>query len=241
MGFHVQLDLKAIEQAGNVARAAGITEDQQLAGLARLYHSVWTKKVSHASPALLCGCFGVTHAQLERLVDAEIAYGHLAQRSEEGWRIRGAKRYFRLRAALSEGGKKALAAGNLRGPKDKEQPGPKRTRSLSAQEDCFAILERLRIEHCQRLGIEPGASRNTVVNKRMNDAVDAAGIVDRILDGEPFTRWDYLTLLFEQYLLDDFGHKDKEGNVRSPPWPIELFLSAGVLKRFKDQYEGVAA
>jgi hypothetical protein len=67
----------------------------------------------------------------------------------------------------------------------------------------------------------------------------AVGIVDQIIEGQVFTRWNYLGVLFENYLAGDFG-REKDGQLRSPPWPIELFLSPGTLRQLKEQEERAA-
>lgn len=248
MAAYVQLDLKAVEQAAIVASAGGISLHQQLAGIAQLFHYVFTKKSDRASPELLMGCFGVARAQLERLIDAEIAFGHLAQIDGESssWRIRGAKRYFRLKQALSKGGHKAK--GNLKQysgaqqpaapqqPTEPEVPPARKKKSSGPSElelDCWAAMERARREHCIALGMEPGESK-PLKNSKLLKAVMAVGLVD----GDTLTRFDLLTVLFERYLAQErLGLKDREGTPCTPPWPIDLFLATGVLERFKQDYD----
>jgi hypothetical protein len=240
MGLHIQLDLKAVEQAPSVARAAGITLEQQLVGLVFMYHYVWAQKSDHATRDLLSGWFAVSLVEVDRLAGAEVAFGHLEVR-EGGWRIRGAKRYFSLRAKLSEGGKKSK--GNLKQYSTPAAPvaepvAAKKSRGPSAQEECWDIMERLRVEHCLRLELAPGQSkRPKLCNLKLNDAIAAAGILDSIDGLEAFTRWDMLTLLFERYLGDELGRNNQEGQLRDPPWPLELFLSPNVLQRFKREHD----
>jgi hypothetical protein len=261
VAHHIQLSLKAIEQAPAVARAAGITLGEQLAGLVLMYHHVYSHKTDRATPGLLMGWFGVARGALERLVDAEVDFGHLSL-TERGsqtpmgpdvWRIRGAHRYIRLRQTLSDGGKKS--ARNLKqfqrpaesegrsGPFPSDLPA-RPGRALSDAEQCWDLLERARVEYCIGVGVPPGESiRPKLCNKKMNDAVLAAGIPDdSIIGGQRYTKWDYLSLLFERYLLQErIGVKDREGNVCTPPWPIPLFLSPNVLLGFKREYEAEAA
>lgn len=251
MGFHIQLDLKAIEQASSVARAGGITEDQQLAGLARMYHHVWSKKSDQATRELLMGWFGLSSSQVERLAEAEVAFGHLEQR-HGGWRIRGAKRYFNLAKKLSEGGQKSKA--NLKqysqgkepgGPApapEPEDPAPTPTEAFG-EDQCWAMMEKLRLEHCQARGVETHFwPRPKRYKELLHKAVDACGIVDSIAGGGAFSRWDMLTLLFERYLAQErIGVKDEAGKPCTPPWPVPLFLSPGVLQRFKQDYDAEAA
>lgn len=253
MGFHVQIDLKAIEQAASAAGAEGISVRDHLGGLALMYHHVWTKKSDEATRGLLMGWFAVGPDQVGRLISGLIAFGHLEPRYDS-WRIKGAGRYESLRQKLSEGGKKS--AGNLKqfaaqpsASTSSSQSGPaapstpaagKKSRELSEWEQCWDVMERLRVEHCTQLGLEPGASpRPRLCNTRLSDAAGAVGITDSIANGETFSRCDMFTLLFERYLKQDrIGLKDiKTGKPCKPPWPIPLFLSAGVLERLKADYD----
>jgi hypothetical protein len=258
LGFHVQLDLKAIEQAAAASGAEGIGLREHLAGLVLMFHHVWTKKTDHASRELLMGWFGVGPEQVERLAAGMVAFEHLEPRGT-GWRIRGATRYQNLRRKLSEGGKKS--AGNLKqfsgaqqapastsssesGPAAPSTPAPgKKPRALSDQEECWGVLEVMRVEHCRQRGIEPGNSEPPErCNAILLKAVKAVNIVDSIDERGAFTRWDYLALLFERYLAQErIGLNDKVGQPCVPPWPIPLFLSPGVLGRFKSDYEQEAA
>lgn len=241
MGFHIQLDLKAIEHAADVARAGGITEDAQIVGLVRMYRHVLAKKSDQATRVLLMGWFGASSAQLDRLIEAEVAFEHLEAR-DGGWRIRGAGRYLSLLKKLSEGGQKSK--GNLkqfaRGqePTESGQPAPAPTDAFT-EEACWGVMERLRLEHCQARSIETHPwPRPKRFMELLQKAVDSCGIVDAIAGGEVFSRWDMLTLLFERYLAQErIGVKDEQGKPCTPPWPIPLFLSPGVLQRFKQDYD----
>lgn len=250
MTVHIQVDLPAIEQAPSASGAEGISVRDHLAGLLLMFHYVWTKRSDQATRELLMGWFAVGPEQVDRLAAGLIAFGHLERRGE-GWRIKGAGRYVNLRKAFSEGGKKSK--GNLKqyqqpaapaatsssesGPEAPSSPAPKR--ALSAQEQCWDYLEHLRVEHCRKLGLEPGATpRPKLCNSKLNEACAAAGILDQIIEDEAVTRWDLLPLLFELYLAQDrLGLKDKDGNACTPPWPIHLFLSVNVLTGFKREWD----
>lgn len=116
-------------------------------------------------------------------------------------------------------------------------PETEEARVESAQQVTWRYLDRIRTEHCEKLGIKPGKQKTpppAVVNKKLLEAVEALGFVDRIIDGEIFSRFERLYSVFDFYVLNDFGRISPEGTLRDPPWPIELFLSPGVLKRAAD-------
>lgn len=258
MTLHIQLDLKAIEQAPAASGAAGITLRDHLAGLALMYHHVFTKKTDQATRELLMGWFAVGPQQVDRLVSGLIAFGHLEERAS-GWRIKGTSRYDSIRKALSKGGH--AAKGNLRqfaeraerapgteeaepqGPVEPNSSAPARGRALSDKEECWENMERARVEHCERLGLSPGrCQRPKLCNKKISDAIRDAGITeDNIIGGQHLTACDYLCVLFEQFLLDELGRRnEKTGELRDPPWPVPLFLHPNVLERFKRNFEAAA-
>jgi hypothetical protein len=118
-------------------------------------------------------------------------------------------------------------------------PAPKR--ELSAQERCWDFLDHMAVEHCTELGlIRESQQRPKLCNPKLTAACTAAGIVDFLLDGKAYTRWEHLGVLFALYLKDELGRVDRDGQLRTPPWPIELFLSENVLRRFKAQEEKAA-
>lgn len=95
-------------------------------------------------------------------------------------------------------------------------------RQNSDQQDLWLELEVSRIHTCRKLGLQPGSSKKLEpadLNARFTSAVEHLGFVDQ---GEN-TRWNQLGNLYEVFLQGKYG-RDK-----SPPWPIELFLSHGVL------------
>lgn len=126
--------------------------------------------------------------------------------------------------------------------KKKEQPDlpgvPPPEEKESA--DQWRLLDRARIEHCEKLGLSPGTQNHpgpALANKRMKDACEQLGLVDRIVDGEVLSRFDFLACVFDHFLLNDFGRVDKDGSLREPPWPLELFFSPNVLKRAHTDYQ----
>ncbi len=123
--MYIAVDLKVIEgKAAAVARAAEATEDRVLAGLVRLWHRVWCDKTDHLASATIAGCFGSDG--LPKLLAALEAIGFL-EPTGDSFRVRGAARYLRLRAALSAGGEASkgnLKRGTSPGPRAGEKPGP---------------------------------------------------------------------------------------------------------------------
>jgi len=118
---YIAVDLKVIEvHAPGVARSSGVSEDRVLAGLVRLWHRCWSTKVAVVSPIALAAAFGGDRIQE---VAAAMTDAGLLEALPDGWRVRGADRYFRLDEARSRGGK--AAAKNL-------IPGARHVRTLSA-------------------------------------------------------------------------------------------------------------
>lgn len=287
--MHIQIDVPAIEAAPDGARAGGITEDQMLAGLVRLFRWVLVKKTHHVTDTLLLGFFGPAPSGVERLTVALVEYGHL-ERRPDGWRVRGAGRYTRAQEGKSKGGLAAkgnlrqyrsdtgsapagapaaagdgsyrLNAGSIddttgidtgrstgrtpaleaeiprgRSPKDRDPEKPRGERRESEHEHCLALMEAGREMRCAELGIDPG-SRPDVPPQKANTmigrAIEACGY--RLIndEGGEYTAHDQLQDLHRAFLKDEpFGRFDKDGNARDMPWPTALFLSAGVLTRFR--------
>lgn len=129
-GLYVSFDFKVAEiHAPGVARAAGVSEDRVIAGLVRMWHRCWNMNSDLIDRAGLASCFGPD--RLDDLVAQLSATGDslpnkFLEPSGTSWRIRGASRYTRLKAALSAGGKKSagnLKRGNSPGPRAGEEPG----------------------------------------------------------------------------------------------------------------------
>lgn len=112
MSSYIAFELKALEDAPNVARGAGVSEDTIIAGMARMWAHAWRAKSASVQAVHVRGFFGADVSEVL------VAFGYLA-RTEDGLRIRGADRYLRIARARSEGGKKA--SGNLK--RGAERPG----------------------------------------------------------------------------------------------------------------------
>lgn len=105
---YIAVDLKVIEGlAGQVARSAGTSEDRILAGLVRLWHRCWATTTDIVSRAQLAGVMG--GESLEAVAEALVQLDFL-EVVEGGWRVRGAQRYLRLKAARKAGAEKTNAA-----------------------------------------------------------------------------------------------------------------------------------
>lgn len=123
---HIAVDLKVIEGlAAAAARASDTNEERVGWGLVRLWHRTWSDKLLTRTRAELAGVFGI--GNLEALILALIDFGFLELMSDASYRVRGAARYLRLKAALARGGKlsaKNLKRGVLPGSRAGEAPGP---------------------------------------------------------------------------------------------------------------------
>ena len=104
---YLKFDLDALNRAPAVARAAGVSEDTIIAGLARLWAWCFREKVDVVSETHLRGHFGT------EVSGALVAFGFLAVGEEHRtFRVRGAEDYLRVAESRSKGGR--LAAGNLK-------------------------------------------------------------------------------------------------------------------------------
>ena len=112
MSSYIAFELKALEDAAHIGRAAGVSEDTIIAGMARMWAWAWRSKSAIVQPLHVRGFFG------SDVADALTAFGFLAP-CDDGLRIRGADRYLRIAEARAEGGKKAV--GNLK--RGTERPG----------------------------------------------------------------------------------------------------------------------
>lgn len=94
---YLAFDLDAMDAAPNVARAAGITEDAVIAGLARMWRHCWQRKTNVVDATALRGFFG------GEVTAALGSFGFL-----EAWdgqhRVKGADRYLRLHLGQVAGG-----------------------------------------------------------------------------------------------------------------------------------------
>jgi hypothetical protein len=246
----VRLSKQLLLLVPDLARASGVTDDRELAGLVRLHLRCASEGVDQVAAIDVFGAWGLAPDEADRFLSAHVSRGVLVS-GAEGWIVPSCTVYARIRAAQREAGKKSRS--NLRqyskapastsssksGPAAPSTPAP-RSRELSAQEACWDYLDHLRTRHCVLMGLEPGTNpRPKLCNAKLNEACAATGIVDQIIEGQVFTRWNYLGLLFEDYLAGELG-REKDGQLRSPPWPIELFLSPGVLRVLKEKEERAA-
>lgn len=114
---YLAFDLEAMEKAPNVARAAHITEDAAIAGMARMWKHCWHEKTDEVNAVTIQGFFGA---------DAAIALVAFKFLEPQGtvYRVRGAARYLRIAKGKSEGGKKAARNLIPGGPGRKTEPPP---------------------------------------------------------------------------------------------------------------------
>lgn len=117
---YIAFDLDALNRAPAAARAAGVREEDIIAGLVRLWAWCFREKVARVDADQVRGHFGADVAR------ALVAFGFL-EADGSGWRVKGAERYLRITEARSEGGKKAsgnLKKGTKKPPRQPEiQPG----------------------------------------------------------------------------------------------------------------------
>jgi hypothetical protein len=95
---YLAYEFDALEQAPNVARATGISEDTAIAGLARMWRHCWRTKTDRVTAVALRGFFGADVA------DALVIFGFLERVNSEVFRVKGAERYLRIDAARQKGG-----------------------------------------------------------------------------------------------------------------------------------------
>lgn len=121
-----------------------------------------------------------------------------------------------------------------------------RGRKVSESEQWWENLELNRLAFSERKGLglkpeprPPAAAINTILAR----AIEVTGFVDREVrgrDGQTSTlsKWTQLEDLQERYFNDEkFGTLDRDGNKRVPPWPLKLFLTPGVLEKYKRDAE----
>jgi len=114
---YIAFDLDALNRAPAAARAAGVREEDIIAGLVRLWAWCFREKVARVDADQVRGHFG---ADVSR---ALTAFGFLEPDPAGGWRVKGADRYLRIADGRSKGGK--AASGNLipGGPKRPPKSG----------------------------------------------------------------------------------------------------------------------
>lgn len=102
----IAVELKVIEQhAPAVARAAACSEDRVLAGLNRLWHYCWSNTTDEIDLDGLASLFG--GERIETLAKCLMVREFLDDISSAGtrFRVRGAEKYLRLKAARARGAK----------------------------------------------------------------------------------------------------------------------------------------
>jgi hypothetical protein len=172
---HIAVDLKVIEGlAAAVARSADVCEDRIGWGLVRLWHRTWCDKALTRNRASLAGVFGGTN--IDAVISALIDFLFLELLPDGSYRVRGAARYLRLKAALSAGGKKSasnLKRGSVPGSKagniPSSKPGPSPALPPSTEHRAPNTTEKL-------AGKKPPATpdpRHAPLVKALCDAVPA--------------------------------------------------------------------
>ena len=105
---YLQIEVSVVEGlAARLAAVAGITEDQAIGGLVRLWHLAWTRKVDRLSQVAVAACF--PGADWGRLVAGLVEFEFLTQ-VDRAWVVRGADR----RLGLLSARQKAIAKTNER-------------------------------------------------------------------------------------------------------------------------------
>lgn len=254
--LYLQLDLEVFERAANVARAGGITFEQAFAGLGWMWKHCWTSKTDVVATAHVSGFFG---SQERSVIDALEAFGFLERIAAEDterptWRVKGARdRILRVkrgvsaaaRAARSKGGK--AAAKNLKqnqaapvqpdmlGGDDAPAGAP--PRAMSVHQQRWAEMQERRAAHLEALGIDapPEVHAPARINTSLAKLAKALSLRDEMtFDGSEIPE------LWARYLEWDAPAGD------SPPWPLNKFLSPGVIDNcvrgyVKDVDESIAA
>lgn len=107
---YIAFDLDALKRVSLVAAAGRVRAESVTHGLANLWQWCWSEKVDRVDLVQLSGFFP---GRPKRVGAALSAFRFLEPTDAEGvWRVRGADRWLRIRAARSKGGK--AAAGNLK-------------------------------------------------------------------------------------------------------------------------------
>lgn len=115
---YLAVELDALNAAPSVARMGGIHEDAAIAGLLRMWAYCFRLETDRVSTGIIAGHFG---GDGPRVAVALAEFGFL-EAQEDGWRVRGADRYLRLKEARRQGGLKSSA--NLKRGKPKSPATP---------------------------------------------------------------------------------------------------------------------
>ena len=109
---YIAFDLDALNVVPDVAAVAGVSPAEISYGLARLWAWCFRQSKAHIQTEHIAAFFG-GRQQAEQAATALELFGFI-ERTEDGFRVRGADRYLRVREARVLGGKKAAAKGNLK-------------------------------------------------------------------------------------------------------------------------------
>lgn len=126
MSSYIALELDALNKAPAVARAARVSEDAVIGGLARLWAYCFREQLDSVSRLQVAGFFATD----VDLVPALVAFGFL-EAAGDSIRVRGADRYLRVAEARRKGGlaaRKHLVPG---GGKSKTEPMSEPTASAA--------------------------------------------------------------------------------------------------------------
>lgn len=163
MSSYIAFDLDALNVAGDLGRAAGITEDRVVMGLARMWAWCFRSKTEFVSPTHVKGFFGAD------AVEALAMFGFLsATENNDLFRVRGADRYLRISEGRSRGGKAAAAAGNLKQGVEKVLE-----RLLEVQPQLPPSLTPAEPQHCPQLlpSLSPNTEHRTPNTKKIRTYV----------------------------------------------------------------------
>lgn len=106
---YLSVELDARRKAAMIANGLGLHPGVVMWGLEELWEISWRTKTDTTTTVGLAGCFG---PDVERMMPALLVHGFLEPLEGGTYRVRGASRYLRIRAAQSAAGH--AAKGNLR-------------------------------------------------------------------------------------------------------------------------------
>jgi len=106
---YLSVELDARRKAAMIANGLGLHPGVVMWGLEELWEISWRTKTDTTTQVGLAGCFG---PDVERMMPALLVHGFLEPLDGGAYRVRGASRYLRIRAAQSAAGH--AAKGNLR-------------------------------------------------------------------------------------------------------------------------------
>lgn len=215
-------DLDALENAAQVARAAGIAEDTAIAGNARMWRYCWQQKTDRVDAAHLAGFYGT-----DKVVKPLASFGFIEPDGTMLYRVRGAERYLRISKAKSAGGK-ASASSRQRDqqgrllpssapaehqqtassqpalPPSIEHRAPKKDSSSSGGPAFFARVQEARRTH--------GFTTERAPNPRDLGAFFSEALME--LNGDEGRLWG----AYEHFAESEHWKR------ATPPWPFTAFM-----------------